>query len=179
MGKILDRFEAGFERLMIFFASLVAISIALFAILIPLDLFIRSVGLGNMWWLYEGIEYVLYAGIFLGAPWVLREGAHIRVDVLVATLPKKLSARLEQALDVFGAVICAVLTFYGVRSMIEDYVENSLPDKLLVVPDWWLMLIFSFAFAMLVVEFLLRLRRAHGEEEAETPGSSETPEAGY
>lgn len=173
MGKSLDRFEAGFVRLMVFFASLVAISIGLFAILITLDLFIRSVGWGNMPWLHEGIEFALYAGIFLGAPWVLREGAHIRVDVLVATLPKKLSVRLEQALDVFGAVLCGALTYYAIRSMIEDYIENSLPDRDLVIPDWYLMLIFSIAFTMLVIEFLLRLRRAHGVVQAKVADPSE------
>ncbi len=169
MGKSLDRFEAGFDRLMVFFASLVAVSIALFAILIPFDLFIRSVGWGSMWWLYEGIEYALYAGIFLGAPWVLKEGAHVRVDVLVATLPKKISARLEQALDLVGAAICAALTYYAVRSMIADYLEDSLPDKVLVIDDWILMLVFSVAFTMLTIEFLLRLRRVHGEPDAENP----------
>ena len=168
MGKNLDRFEAGFDRLMVIFASAVAVSIALFAILIPLDLFLRSVGWGNMWWLYEGIEYALYAGIFLGAPWVLKEGAHVRVDVLVATLPKKISARLEQALDLFGAAICAALTYYAVRSMIDDYIEESLPDKVLAIPDWILMLVFSVAFTMLTIEFLLRLRRVHGGPETET-----------
>lgn len=173
MGKSLDRFEAGFDRLMVFFASLVAVSIALFAILIPFDLFIRSVGWGSMWWLYEGIEYALYAGIFLGAPWVLKEGAHVRVDVLVATLPKKISARLEQALDLIGAAICTALTYYAVRSMISDYLENSLPDKVLIIDDWILMLVFSVAFTMLTIEFLLRLRRVHGEPDAEKP------EAGY
>jgi TRAP-type transport system small permease protein len=178
MGKTLDRFEAGFERLMVFFASLVAISIALFAILIPVDLALRSLGWGNMWWLYEGIEYALYAGIFLGAPWVLREGAHVRVDVLVSTLPKKVSIRLEQMLDVFGAILCSALTYFGVRSMIADYVENSLPDKLLIVPNWWLMLVFSFAFVMLTIEFLLRLRRVHGEEKVQTQAAPETQETG-
>ncbi|MHA1536067.1 MAG: TRAP transporter small permease [Alphaproteobacteria bacterium] len=179
MGKSLDRFEAGFDRLMVFFAALVAGSIGLFAILIPVDLFLRSVGWGNMWWLYEGIEYVLYAGIFLGAPWVLKEGAHVRVDVLVATLPKRISARLEQALDLVGAAICASLTYYAVRSMIADYLEDSLPDKVLVIPDWILMLVFSVAFTMLTIEFLLRLRRVHGEPDAKTLGSSGPPEEGF
>jgi TRAP-type C4-dicarboxylate transport system permease small subunit len=168
MRKPLDRFEAGFDRVMVFLASLVAASIGLYAILIPLDLLLRSLGWGNMWWLYEGIEYALYAGIFLGAPWVLKEGAHVRVDVLVATLPKKISARLEQALDLFGAAICAALTYYAVRSMIDDYLEESLPDKVLAIPDWILMLVFSVAFTMLTIEFLLRLRRVHGEPETET-----------
>jgi len=174
MSMSLDRFERGFNRLTAFFASLVAASIGLFAITIPVDLLIRSVGWGNMWWLYEGIEYILYAGIFLGAPWVLKQGAHIRVDVLVATLPKSVSARLEQALDLVGAGICGTLGYYGVRSMISDYLENSLPDKMLIVPNWLLMLVFSVAFLMLAIEFLLRLRRVHAGLAVETSAPTET-----
>lgn len=167
MGKHLDRFEAGFDRLMIFLASLVAASIALFAIMIPLDLLIRSLGWGNFPWLYEGIEYALYFGIFLGAPWVLREGAHVRVDVLLVSLPKAVAARLEQAVDLGGAVISGVLCIYGVRSTIEHFVEGTIPDKLLVVANWYLMAAFTVAFFMLAIEFLLRLRRANAAEDQE------------
>ena len=169
MRKPLDRFEAGFDRSLVFFASLVAASIGLFAVLIPLDLLIRSLGWGNMWWLYEGIEYTLYVGVFLAAPWVLRQGAHVRVDVLISNLPAPVAARMEQVLDVIGAVICGVLGYYGVRITIADYIENSLPDKLLIIPNWWMMAVFSVACLMLVIEFLLRVRRARdtlSQEEA-------------
>lgn len=158
MRKPLDRFEAGFDRTLVFLASLVATSIGLFAVLIPLDLLIRSLGWGNMWWLYEGIEYVLYVGVFLAAPWVLRQGAHVRVDVLISNLPAPIAARLEQALDVIGAIISGTLCYYGVRITITDYVEDSLPDKLLAVPNWWMMAIYSVGCLMLVIEFLLRTR---------------------
>ena len=113
-----------------------------------------------MWWLYEGIEYSLYVGVFLAAPWVLRQGAHVRVDVLISNLPAPAAARMEQVLDVFCAVICGVLGYYGVRITITDYIENALPDKLLIIPSWWMMAVFSVACAMLVIEFLLRVRRA-------------------
>ncbi len=160
MRKPLDRFEAGFDRLLVFFASLVAASIGLFAILIPLDLLIRSLGWGNMWWLYEGIEYTLYVGVFLAAPWVLRQGAHVRVDVLISNLPAPAAARLEQALNVICAIICGALCYYGARITITDFAENSIPDKLLIIPNGWMMVVFSAGCLMLVIEFLLRIRRA-------------------
>ncbi len=161
MKAFTDRFEAGFHRLNTFLAGLVAISIGFMAVLIPLDLFIRGLKWGNMPWLYEGIEYALYFGIFLGAPWVLQHGAHVRVDVLLVVLPKRAAARLEQAVDVACAALCAALCYYGIQATILHYVEGYLPDKLLIIANWYLLSAFAVAFAMLTIEFLLRARRAH------------------
>ncbi len=169
MSDFVDRFEAGFHRLNTFLAGLVALSIGFMAFLIPLDLLIRNLRWGNMPWLYEGIEYALYFGIFLAAPWVLQHGAHVRVDVLLTALPASLAARLEQAIDIAGALLCAALCYYGIEATILHYVEGYLPDKLLVLANWYLMTAFAVAFAMLTIEFLLRARRARAavEEEAD------------
>ncbi len=56
MTAIIDRFEAAFERLNLAIAALVALSIGAFAVLVPLDLFIRKLGWGNLAWLNEGAE---------------------------------------------------------------------------------------------------------------------------
>ena len=73
MNLFLDRFETGFNRFTHFCAALVAISIALIAFLIPLNLLMVKAQLGGIWWLFEGVEYVLYCGVFIGAPWVLQK----------------------------------------------------------------------------------------------------------
>lgn len=164
MNRLLDRFETGFHRLTTLLAGLVAISIGFMALLIPLDLLIRSLRWGNMPWLYEGVEYALYLGIFLGAPWVLQQGAHVRVDVLITVLPRSISSRLEQLLDVTGAALCGTLCYFGIHATIIHYVEGLLPDKLLVIANWYLMAAFAIAFAMLTIEFLLRARRMRETE---------------
>lgn len=154
--ETIDRF---FGRLNHGLGYLVAISIALFALSISGDLAMRRLGLGNMPWLYELIEYVLYAGVFLAAPWVLREGAHVRVDLLLTALPRGVALQLERVLDVVGAVVCAALCYYGWRAGLEAFVGDSRQFKTLVVHDWWLMAIFTVSLFLLAVEFLLRLRR--------------------
>ena len=106
------------------------------------------------------MEYALYFGIFLAAPWVLQHGAHVRVDVLLTVLPRPAAARLEQGIDIAGAVLSAALCYYGIEATILHYVEGYLPDKLLVIDNWYLLAAFAAAFAMLTIEFLLRARRA-------------------
>jgi TRAP-type C4-dicarboxylate transport system permease small subunit len=166
MGAYLDRFEASYKRLNQFLAGIVAASIASFAVLIPFDLALRRLGWGNLPWLYEGIEYALYVGVFIAAPWVLQQGAHVRVNVVATALPPIIAARLDWVLNGVGAVICGALCYYGVRSTITDYVDEALPDKLLAFPDWWMMAIFTIACLMLVISFLLRMRRLNIPEQA-------------
>ena len=176
MDNFIDRFETRFNQFSVLIAGFVAISIGSFAILIPLDLLIRSLGWGNMPWLHEGIEYLLYTGVFLGAPWVLQQGAHVRVDVVAAYLPNSIAVPLEKLLDIIGMVICLVLVFYGVQATIEAFIDRSMPDKLLKIANWWMLLVFTISFVLVAIEFMLRLRRA--DEDLETAEDKPT-EAGF
>lgn len=160
MGNLFDSFETAFNRLTYFFISLVAISIGLIALLIPLNLFLIKTRLGAIWWLYEGVEYAMYFGVFVGAPWVLQQGAHVRVDLLVDALPKAAAAKMEQALDIAACILCLALCFYGLRGAILEYEDYTLPDKSLRIYNWIILTVFAFSFFMLAIEFLLRFRRA-------------------
>ena len=163
MSSFFDRFQAVFEQVNRFVAALVALSIGLFALLIPLDLFLRKMGWGNLPWLHEGAEYGLYVGVFLSAAWVLNKGAHVRVDIVIASLPARGALRLEKLLDIAGALLCAILCYFGLSGMIGEYALGTLPDKDLRIPNWYMLLVFGLSFALLTVEFLLRFRRAGKE----------------
>lgn len=167
MRRLLEGFETGFNRLTFFLATLVAASIGLITVLIPLNLFLIKFGLGSMWWLYEGVEYALYVGVFIGAPWVLQRGAHVRVDVLVTALPRWMSAHLERSLDVAGAALCLLLCFYGVRATLVEFADGTLPDRDLRIANFYMTAVFAFSFLTLAIEFGLRFLRA-GKAAADT-----------
>ena len=168
MHRPIDRFEAGFNRVVLYLAYLVALSIGLIAVLIPLNLFLIKTQLGSIWWLYEGVEYTLYFGVFIGAPWVLNQGAHVRVDVLTAALNTESAQRVERIMDFAGAVLCGLLCFYGSRVTLWEFQDGTLPDKDLRIPTGYMMAIFSTSFFLLAIEFLLRFRRAdHQSDEAD------------
>jgi len=160
MRKALDRFETWFNAFNTLIAGMVAASIGCFAVLIPFDLMLRKLKWGNLPWLGEGIEYALYVGVFLSAAWVLQKGAHVRVDIIIAALPKRLAIRMERVIDIVGAILCAVLCYYGVTAAITEYMDETLPDKDLRIDNWYMMVAFALAFALLTIEFLLRVRRA-------------------
>ncbi|MCP4315740.1 MAG: TRAP transporter small permease [Hyphomicrobiales bacterium] len=160
MTLILEATEAGFNRLLQILIALVAGSIGLFAILIPFNLLLIKANWGAIWWLHEAVEYALYVGIFLGAPWVLQQGAHVRVDVFSTNLPRRLAVQLERLLDCFGAGLCVILCFYGARAAIWEFEDGTLPDKDLRIANWYMLAVFAISFFLLTLEFLFRFRRA-------------------
>ena len=159
MNQLLDSFEKGFIRLTQFFASLVAISIGLMAISIPFNLFIIKAHIGSIWWLNGTIEYALFFGVFCGAPWVLQQGAHVRVDVLTSVLSDGIARKLDSIINVLGAALCILLFVYGVRSGISEFVDESMPDRDVRLANWIVISFFAFSFLMLATEFLFRLRK--------------------
>jgi TRAP-type mannitol/chloroaromatic compound transport system permease small subunit len=175
MSSALDGFESGFHRLNSAIATLIGIVIGLWAILIPLNLLLVRMEWGNMPWLIAIIEYSLYAGVFLGAPWVLQVNGHVRVDVLIGGLSDRAGRRLELLIDLFGVLLCTVLVIYGVTSAIDDFELGEVNDKYVPLPGWQLLAVYIVAFAMLGIEFLIRARHAFDAKEAVEPGE----EAGF
>lgn len=171
MLRLIDIFDAGYGHLLTFLAALVALSIGLIAVLIALNLVLIKMQWGSIWWLYEAVEYALFVGVFIGAPWVLRQGAHVRVDVLVSALPKAVAARLEQVMDVAGSGLCLILFYYGIRATLSEFEDGTLPDKDLRIANWYMVAVFAGSFLLLAVEFLLRFRRADEIVVAEAAGA--------
>jgi TRAP-type C4-dicarboxylate transport system permease small subunit len=167
MWRYLNRIETGFNWLTLALAVLVAISIGLITLLIPLNLALINLDLGGIWWLYEAVEYALYVGVFIAAPWVLHQGSHVRVDVLVSALPVKAGRQLDQFVNLVGVALCVTLMIYGLRATLSEFVDGTLPDKDLRIANWYMIGIFAVAFLLLAMEFLFRFLRAirTGEED--------------
>lgn len=159
MHGFVTQLDVLFGRIVFILAVLVAASIGLMAVLIPCNLLLLKMQWGNLGWLYEASEYALYTGVFIGAPWVLRQGAHVRVDVLTTALPAVWSKRLDQAVNVAGALLCLFLCYYGVRAGLSEFADGTLPDKDLRIANWIMVAVFAVSFLLLAIEFLLRLHR--------------------
>ena len=160
MHQKIAAFETAFNKFTVYLASLVAASIGLIALLVPLNLALVKVELGGIWWLYEAVEYTLYVGVFIGAPWVLQQGAHVRVDVLVTALSRPQAVRLERVVDATATVLCLFLFYYGCRAAISEFEDGTLPDKDLRIANWYMLAVFALSFLLLAIEFLFRMRRA-------------------
>jgi TRAP-type C4-dicarboxylate transport system permease small subunit len=151
-----------FGKLIGFLCTLFGLLLGLIIVLICLDVALRNLGLGSLPWLIELSEYILYAGTFLAAPWVLRQGSHVRVDMIFVALPKRLAVRLEQVVDLCGLGISLMLVYYGSAVVADAWRGDMVAYKTWYVPEWLLFLAIPAGALLLSVEFVLRILRVRG-----------------
>lgn len=161
-----DRIDRVFGRFYALIGVLVGLTIGGFALSISIDLGLRLLEWGNIAGLQEVIEYLLFAGVFLAAPWLLRLNAHVRVDLVVGNLPGGLARLLERLLDAGGLLICLILIWYGWQNLSSAWMFQSMQMKYFQMPEWLLLTGFVACFTMLAIEFLFRLVRAGVAPEA-------------
>jgi len=154
--QVISKVHAAVVGMLGFSAGL---ALACLAVLITIDVTIRNLGVGNFPWLLEVSEYVLFASTFLAAPWVLRENAHVRVDLLLTALPRTAGRLLAGLADVLGLLISAVLTWYALRVTADALERGDLIFKELVVPEWPFFVVVVVSGALLIAEFSLRLAK--------------------
>ncbi len=127
------------------------------------DVLLRNVrivpGLVGLEWSNEISESMLYLITMLTAPWLLRKGQHIRVDIVLRAVPKRLGWVFEWIVDVLGLACCLLIAYYGARAALASFTAGSVSIKTLVTPEWWLLSVLPVAFLALSLEMLFRMRR--------------------
>ena len=128
-------------------------------LMIGADVLLRNVGLGGVPPSNELSEDFLYLITLLAAPGLLRQGQHIRIDIVLRALPFRLGWLLEWLGDALGLACCLFFVWYGARVALASFANGALSIKTLVMPEWWLMAPMPIAFALVAVEFVFRMHR--------------------
>jgi TRAP-type C4-dicarboxylate transport system permease small subunit len=139
-------------------AYLAALVLGAMAVLVTLEVLTRNLGLGGIAWVNEVSEYSLPMATLLVAPWLLHRNEHVRLDVLLDALPRRLARALERLVDVLGIAICAVFVWYGTKLILDSARLGSMVVKTLSIPEWWQYALVPVCFLLLAVEFARRLR---------------------
>ncbi len=166
----MERAEALYGRLLEALALLACALLFCMMLVICADVLLRNVALfprmRGVEWSNEASEAILYLVTMLAAPWLLRRGQHIRVDILLRVLPRRLAWYFEWACDLLALVCCGLLMAYGAQSALASKASGALSIKTLVTPEWWLLAPLPFAFLLLGIEVLFRMRRLYLGERA-------------
>ena len=119
-----------------------------------------------MAWSNEASEYMLYLITLLSAPWLLRQGKHIRIDVVLRALPPRIGWALEWVGDLLGLLCSVYFVWYGIKVLVASYLAGSISIKTLIIPEWWLLAPMPLAFVAVSVEFVFRMHRLAKAERA-------------
>jgi TRAP-type transport system small permease protein len=117
-------------------------------------------------WSNEISELMLYLITMCVAPWLLRQGQHIRVDILLRALPRQLAWYFEWVSDAIGFSCCAVIAWYGAKAAWSSYMSGAVNIKTLVTPEWWALAPLPVVFILLLIEMVFRMVRLQRGERA-------------
>ena len=160
---MLERLSTLFGRLLEALAALACVLVFLMMTVICADVLLRNVALvpslRGLGWSNDATEAMLYLITMLASPWLLRRGQHIRVDIVLRAIPKRVAWYCEWISDVLALGCCLVMVVYGAKMTLASFQSEALTIKTLVTPEWWLLWPLPLAFALLSIEVLFRMRR--------------------
>jgi len=167
---VIERFSAAWGRLLDALAIAACAVVFLMTLMICADVLLRNVrlipGVQGLAWSNEVSEWMLYLVTMLAAPWLLRRGQHIRVDIVLRAIPRTTGWYCEWIADTLGLGCCVAMAYYGSRAVLASFSGGSLSIKTLVMPEWWVLAPLPVAFFMLAVEMAFRMRRLYLGERA-------------
>ncbi len=157
--KTVDRLSTLFGRLLDVLAKLAALILLAMVVVVTADILLRNLAGSSISWANEVTEYALYLITLLTAPWLLRRGQHVRLDIILTLVPPRVAWLMEAVGDVLGFAVCLVLVRYGLAMTADSARLGAITIKNLVFPEWWLLAPLPIAFVLLAIEFVFRFQR--------------------
>lgn len=148
-----------YGRLLNALAVVAALLLLAMVIVVTGDIVLRNLLVKGLVWANEVSEYALYLITLLTAPWLLRRGQHVRLDLLLTAMPKRGAWLLEATGDIAGFAVCLVMIRYTFLMTHDAWKIGSITIKNLVFPEWWLLAPLPVTFVLLAIEFVFRFRR--------------------
>jgi TRAP-type C4-dicarboxylate transport system permease small subunit len=161
----MEKLSALYGRLLDALALAACAILFLMMLMICADVLLRNLalipGLRGLAWSNEVSESMLYLITMLVAPWILRRGQHIRVDILLAVIPRRIAWYCEWLADLLALTCCLIIMVYGFSATAASHKAGSMAIKTLVTPEWWALTPLPIAFALLATEVVFRMHRLY------------------
>jgi TRAP-type C4-dicarboxylate transport system permease small subunit len=164
----MNRISDLYGKLLTGLALVASLLLMLMMAMICADVLLRNIALvpelRGLAWSNEVSESMLYLITMLTAPWLLRRGQHIRVDILLVVIPKQIAWYCEWVADAFALACCLIMAWYGWSAAAASFSAGSMAIKTLVTPEWWSLAPLPVAFVLLAIEVLFRMQRLYNGE---------------
>lgn len=94
---------------------------------------------------------VLWVGL-LGAMVASRKDEHIKIDLILRYIPEKFKPAVHILTDLFTAIVCAIVVFYGYRFVKFEFTDD-LP-AFSIVPAWVCETVIPISFAIIAIRYI-------------------------
>jgi TRAP-type C4-dicarboxylate transport system permease small subunit len=155
--KISRRAVPVLDRVMDLLAGAAGILLILIMLLVTYLVLMRYLLGQPPGWVVEICQYMIFALTFLGAPWLLKKGGHVAVDIVLAGLNQRANST-----STVGMLTSFFLAWYGAGSTWQHFTEGIPVIEILRIPKALLLAFIPISFLLLALEFL---RQAYDHHE--------------
>ena len=156
--KLLSKFGVFFDHILSICAWLACGCIIFSMMSINADVILRQFFKLPLIWVLEVNEYLLLYVTFLGTAWVLRDGGHTSMDILLVRFKPVSQIRFNAFTSIFGAIACLILGWSSGLSTWKTHQAGWYYENVLMAPYWIMHIVVSIGFLLLFIQFS---RRAH------------------
>jgi len=145
-----------YERTLITMLVISGLTILLISLMVFLNVILRNLDIASFSWVVELSEYGLTVSTFLAAPWVLKKGSHVSVDILVKNMTGLKKEILGRLISLVGLGISFILLLLFSYILYQSVHEESFLIKTIVMPEYVLLAFPVVSLFFICVEFSLR-----------------------
>jgi len=156
--KVSDRLTALFDHIITWMAILAGVLLAFSVISVTISVATRYFFNFPIGWVTEISAYILLYITFMVAAWVLKEEAHVTIDIILELLRPGVQSFINIITSYICATVCLILTFFGARETWELYKTGYFTPTELELPKWSINIIIFVGSLLLFIQFL---RRGH------------------
>jgi C4-dicarboxylate transporter DctQ subunit len=142
-----------FDRCL-YILALIAASVVVFVTLaVSYDVIARYLFGVSMAWVFNVNQHLLAYLVFFSAAWVLREGGHVKIDLIEAKLRQRKGDFLRLIQSILSMVACAVLFWSGANAVLLSFRWGTILPGPPAVHEYLLLGIIPLGSLLLTVQF--------------------------
>jgi len=151
---LINKLNALFDRVITGFAVLAGFLLAFSVISVTVSVATRYFFNFPIGWVTEISAYILLYITFMIAAWVLKEGAHVTIDIVLELLRPNIQSVISIFTSYLCAAVCLILTFFGARETWELYSTGYFTPTELELPKWTINIVIFVGSLLLFIQFL-------------------------
>ena len=159
----MEKFWKIFDRTLTAMMAVSAALVILIAVAVTIDVLMRYIFAKTYAGLFEITEYSLLWITFLGAPWIMKNNGHVRVDLIVNKLPPHKRAWLTIIADFISIFLLITMTWYTAGLTLHDFRTSFRLSGILMAPKWPIEIIIPIGFFLLLLQ-VVRSTRQHARD---------------
>ena len=147
----LEKIQTYIDKVLLYFAGILSF---LLMLLITVDVICRAFSIALLG-VYEAVQIIIVAIVFLGIPYVQSVRGHIFIDIVTMKLSNKVKVYFDLFGLVIGIMLSALITWQSGMVAFESVRDLEYASGIIPVPVWPAKIVMACSFFFLTTRLIL------------------------